>query len=161
MDRSQITRLANSVGIARARTVHGLFRMLDERDRTLEDRGNAFARLSDLVSARLPERIADVFQETDDTCKLGVFRRHGLDKATKHHYHLAYAHLFGSRQKEALRLLEIDMGSITAIWDGMALLALHYGRGAIRGIVDIIGADIDPETMFAEDDRIRSQLVDQ
>ncbi len=66
-------------------------------------------------SIAVPQPIEMIFpvhtfeKDTGDLAKL--FNRYGSDKSSVHNYHLLYAPLLASRRRDALRVLEIGIGS--------------------------------------------------
>lgn len=92
-------------------------------------------------------------------------QRRGSDKATFHNYTRVYHHLFQHWTRDAFNLLEIGIGSIDA--SVPSNMGPNGTPGAsLRGWRDyfpkanVLGADIDPQTMFSED-RISTCVLDQ
>jgi hypothetical protein len=93
-----------------------------------------------------------------------LFSKYGSDKSDFHNYHLLYASILWRRRLDALRVLEIGIGSINP---AVVSYMRHGHPGAsLRAFRDflpnaeIIGADIDRTTLF-EEERIQTHFVDQ
>lgn len=94
-----------------------------------------------------------------------LFRLYGSDKSTHHDYHVEYEFLMGHLRNNIRVILEIGIGSNdTSIPQNMG--AAGIPGASLRALRDwapnaeVIGADIDPKTIFAEH-RIRTFVVDQ
>jgi SAM-dependent methyltransferase len=92
-----------------------------------------------------------------------LLTKHGSDKATKHNYHLLYAHILNP--KTTTSLLEIGLGTNNTD------VPSHMGEGGSPGAslrafrdylpgAEIYGADIDERILFQEP-RIKTFKVDQ
>lgn len=113
--------------------------------------------------------VAEAFAEAEndaDTVELGeLFDRHGSDKATLHHYHLAYGALLKGMRRAPLAILEIGLGTNNI--DVPSNMGPEGRPGAsLRAFRDwapqarIVGADVDARVLF-EEERIVCHPVDQ
>jgi hypothetical protein len=101
----------------------------------------------------------------DSSVLLELFNLYGSDKSTHHDYHLMYSEYLGTRRIELRRIVEIGIGSNDLLTPQNMGADGHPGA-SLRAFRDwapnamVIGADIDPKTLFAEE-RIQTCTVNQ
>jgi len=103
-----------------------------------------------LKSDSLNEKIMNGYNSSESTNLKNLFNENGTDKATIHNYHFLYDSLFRVHKDNKINVLEIGVyeGGSLKTWKEYFKLA------------NIIGIDIDPETIFS-DDRIQTFVSDQ
>lgn len=94
-----------------------------------------------------------------------LFNMYGSDKSSHHDYHLMYSEYLGERRAQLKKIVEIGIGSIDLLTPQNMGAEGHPGA-SLRAFRDwapnatVIGADIDPKTLFVEE-RIQTCTVDQ
>ena len=118
------------------------------------------ARIRSLVDIKLTSK-----QMTTAKNLKMLFDKYGSDKANSHNYHLLYALFLNTQRKKRYDILEIGLGSNNImVPSNMGV----YGKpgASLRSWRDlgktyfVVGADIDPNILFQEDN-ISSYYLDQ
>lgn len=112
------------------------------------------------------QRMQSRFKLEDAELLKKLFNHYGSDKSTHHDYHEVYARtIFNSGRYKIKKIFEIGIGSNdSSVPQNMGVTGVP--GASLRAFRDwapdaeVIGADIDPKTMFKET-RIRTVVLDQ
>jgi hypothetical protein len=137
----------------------------------LHDAAYFFSQLRDLRKlARRhhssPPKPSATLVNSEESLELSkLFNQYGSDKSSHHDYHLMYSEYLGARKAELKKMVEIGIGSIDLLTPQNMGTEGHPGA-SLRAFRDwapnamVIGADIDPKTLFTEE-RIQTCTVNQ
>lgn len=112
-----------------------------------------------------PEPLSTLGTSEESLALSKLFNLYGSDKSSHHDYHLMYSEYLGDRRVELKKIVEIGIGSIDLLTPQNMGAAGHPGA-SLRAFRDwapnatVIGADIDPKTLFVEE-RIQTCTVNQ